>query len=100
MRNTGVAEPSDFRQYANPIITGTAAATPSTASAWKRSRPSSKDEDSKLLVSAGAIQRSACAWSIMVVIVRSNPMNSPSCTATRTIEKTMPTTVAMKRTRS
>ena len=59
MRNTGIAEPSDLRQYANPIITGTAAVTPSTANAWKRSRPSSSEEDSKLLVSAGAIQRSA-----------------------------------------
>ena len=60
MRNTGAAEPSDLRQYAKPIITGTAAVTPSTANAWNRSRPSSIDVDSKLLVWAGAIHRSAC----------------------------------------
>src|SRR6266702_4565344 len=34
-----------------------------------------------------------------MVIMRSNPRNSPSCTATRTIENTIPTTVAMESTR-
>jgi hypothetical protein len=52
------------------------------------------------LVSAGTIQKSACAWSIIVVIMRSKLTNTPSCTVTSTIENTMPTTVAISRTRS
>ena len=47
-----------------------------------------------------ASSASASAWSIMVVTMRSKLRNSPICTVTRTMEKTIPMTVAMNRSRS
>ena len=48
-----------------------------------RSRSSSMDGSSKHFVPRGTIQRSAGAWSIMVVTMLSKPRNSPSWTVTR-----------------
>ena len=100
MTNTGVVPPFGSFHSAKPITSGAASVTPSIDSARKRSRSSSSDGSSKHLVPRGTIHRSASAWSIIVVTMRSKLRNSPICTVTRTIEKTMPTTVAMKRSRS
>ncbi len=67
----GVLPPDGVRHCAKPITSGTADATPSTASARNRSRSSSIEGSSKHLVPRGTIQRSASAWSIMTVTMRS-----------------------------
>ena len=60
MTKTEVVPPG-VRQSAKPITTGTASATPSTASARYRLRASNRDGSSKHLVPRGMIQRSADA---------------------------------------
>ena len=59
-------------------MTGVTSATPLIDKAWNRSRPANSEEPSKLLVSAGVIQKSACAWSIIIVIMRSKLRKTPS----------------------
>jgi len=71
--NTGVVPPSGIFHCANPITTGVASATPLTDSARNRFCSSSTDGSSKHLVPTGMIQRSAFAWSIMVVTMCPNP---------------------------
>ena len=73
MTKTGVVSPFDNFQSAKPITTGMASATPSTDSARYRLRVSISDGSSKHLVPRGMIQRSADAWSIMVVTMRPKP---------------------------
>jgi predicted ATPase len=88
------------RHCAKLIRTGTASDTPLTAIARKRSRSSSNDGSSKHLVPSGMIHRSAGAWSIIVVTILPKLRNNPICTLTRTIENTIPISVAMNRTLS
>ena len=97
MTRTGTVPPVGTRHCAKLIKIGTASDTPSTAIARNRSRSSSNDVSSKHLVPSGTIQRSAGAWSIIVVTMLSKLRNNPICTLTSTIENTMPTIVAMNR---
>ena len=70
---TGVVPPLGIRHCAKPITTGTASLTPLTDSARNLLRSSSNDGSSKHFVPRGMIQRSADAWSIIVVTMRPKP---------------------------
>ena len=71
MMNTGVVPPLGTDHSVNPISKGAASVTPWTDKARVRSCSSNKDGSSKHFVPSGAIQRSAGAWSIIVVTMRS-----------------------------
>src|SRR5262249_46385722 len=74
--------------------------TPSTDPTRSRSLRSTSEGSSKDFAPFGSTQKSAGAWSIMVVTIRLKPRNRPICSIMRTTEKTIPTSVAMKRSRS
>jgi len=94
---TGVVPPLGNRHWAKPITIGSASIIPAIDKARNLSRSSTSDGSSKHFVPSGTIQRSAGEWSIIVVTMRSKLRNRPICTVTRTIEKTIPMTVAINR---
>ena len=71
--NTGVVPPFGIRHSAKPITTGVACVTPLIDSARNRWRSSNSEGSSKHFVPSGMIQRSADAWSIIVVTMRPKP---------------------------
>ena len=98
--NTGVISPLSRRQSEKPSTSGITAATPLVAATRSRSLRSSSEGSSKHFAPFGTTQRSVEAWSIMVLTMCPKPRNRPIWIMTRTTEKTMPTSVAMKRSRS
>src|SRR5262245_3132709 len=97
---TGVTSPLSSRQSEKPMTRGTTEATPSTELTLSRSLVSRSEGSSKHFAPFGSTQRSAEAWSIMVVTMRPKPRNRPIWIITSTTEKTIPTRVATKRSRS
>jgi hypothetical protein len=76
------------------------APTPSTVARRLRSLRSRSEGSSNDFAPFGTTQRSVEAWSIIVVTIFPNPRNRPIWTITRITEKTIPTIVATKRSRS
>src|SRR5262245_53331345 len=97
---TGVTSPLSRRQSEKPMTRGTTEATPSTEATLSRSLVSRSEGSSKHFAPFGSTHRSADAWSIMVVTMRPKPRNRPIWIITSTTEKTIPTSVATKRSRS
>jgi hypothetical protein len=74
---TGVVPPLGNRHWAKPITIGSASVIPFDRQGSKSSRSSTSDGSSKHFVPSGTIQRSAGAWSIIVVTTME--LSSASC---------------------